>query len=196
MRKKLRKILSYSIIFVIGMCAAIVVTVYAATYSSSDVGYTNNGQTTVEGALDNLYTKANTLNSQLTTCQANLNSRINPSDYGIDFTSEKRIYANGAGICIEKNGDYVCFSSPSNYTDATAIQNTRARLQLAIGSCTTNSGMYVCTYNHIECKLNTTNGSIVCIDWDDRTSNGKNACSHSYAMSTSTNPYVSCYYER
>ena len=59
MRNKFKKILSHSIAFVLGICVSIVITVYAATtYAANQVSYTNNGQSTVAGALDNLYDKA------------------------------------------------------------------------------------------------------------------------------------------
>ena len=71
--------------------------VIATSIASSNITYTSNGQSTVQGALNDLYTKSNTW--------------IDPSY--IDFTTlatntKKTILASSAGICIKRNGKVSC----------------------------------------------------------------------------------------
>ena len=74
--------------------------VLASVIASSSVTYTGNGQTTVEGALTDLYQKADSI------------VPIDPNTF--DTNSDKNVYASSKGVCIKRNNKLNCFI-PNNY---------------------------------------------------------------------------------
>ena len=90
--KKIKKLLKKNIKLIIGIIIGAVVsggTVYAATVlAASQVSYTKNSQSTVDGALDTLFTRANTW--------------IDPST--IQTNSNGKMFASSKGIVIRRNG--------------------------------------------------------------------------------------------
>ena len=56
------------VLFIIGIITSVVISVYAATVvTAGEVSYTSNSQSTVDGALNNLYTKTNSLANRVGT---------------------------------------------------------------------------------------------------------------------------------
>ena len=171
MRNKLRKILSHSVVFVIGMCAAIVVTVYAATYSSSDVRYTNNGQSTVEGALDNLYTKSSKFvdpdNMGTPTNYIFDENRPTTSSPTTPPSGKKAymgLYSDGQyGACIKLNGTQHCFRGANVVAEKKHMENV-----FSSSSCEMHS-------NSMNCSKDTSDGNYTCsIEYP----NGKINCAY------------------
>ena len=87
--------------FILGAIIFTVVGVVAAiSISSAQVTYTGNSQSTVEGALNDLYIKANTW--------------VNPSDVYFDLATAKsntakNVFASNKGVCINRNNNVYCF---------------------------------------------------------------------------------------
>ena len=109
---------------------------------SSDVPYTNNSQSTVQGAIDNLYTKAK--------------SCMNSSDVEL-FDSEKSIlqtdkfgvvYATSMGVCAQYKGKVGCFKI-NNYD----VEKNHIKEFFYDEFCPDDSGMIMCYGSNISCSV-------------------------------------------
>lgn len=147
--KKIREIFKKNVKLVIGIIIGAVVsggTVYAATVlAASQVSYTKNSQSTVDGALDTLFTRANTW--------------INPSY--IDFTtlatnSKKTILASKNGICIKRNNKVSCFKINNWAEEQNHIQQVFSDI-----SCSVNSSSVYCYASDFGCGV-FSNGRVRC----------------------------------
>ena len=152
--KKIREIFKKNVKLVIGIIIGAVVsggTVYAATVlAASQVSYTKNSQSTVDGALDTLFTRANTW--------------INPSY--IDFTtlatnSNKTILASKNGICIKRNNKVSCFKINNWAEEQNHIQQVFSDI-----SCDVNSSRVRCNASDFGCRVHS-NGRVDCSDDSD-----------------------------
>ena len=131
--------------FVIGILISCV-SVYAATIiGAGEVSYTNNSQTSVQSALDQLYTRANTW--------------IDPSY--IDFTTlatntNKTILASKNGICIKRNNKVSCFKVNNWSEEQNHIQQVFSDVSCYVGSsrvgCNASAfGCYVYSTGRVDC---------------------------------------------
>ena len=77
-------------------------TLVLAAVGANQVTYTNNGQSTVQGALDTLYTKANNM------------VPIDPDTF--QTNSANTVYASSKGVCIKRNDKLNCFKI-NNWTE-------------------------------------------------------------------------------
>ena len=128
------------------------VTVFAATTLLSQSVYYNNTNsgatsTNVQGALDELYTKANTW--------------IDPSY--IDFTTlttntNRTILASKNGICIYRNNKVNCFKANNGEEEMNHIQEVFSDI-----TCTVNSNVVSCQANDFWCAA-LLNGRVWCHD--------------------------------
>ena len=137
-----------------GKITSLVGSVNPMNLKSSDVPYTNNSQSTVQGAIDDLYTKANNLS----------NSMIDPSY--IDFTTlatntNKTILASKNGVCIKRNNKVSCFKI-NNWAEE---QNHIQQVFSDIG-CSVNSLSVDCNASDFSCSVES-NGFVRCYDHSD-----------------------------
>ena len=97
--KKIKSFIKNNVILIVGFIVGIIISgtsVYAATIllNANQVGYNNTNtdltSTDVQGALNELYTKANTW--------------INPIRFGMSQNRNKNVIATDTGILIRKNG--------------------------------------------------------------------------------------------
>ena len=125
--------------------------VYAATIiGAGEVSYTNNSQTSVQSALDNLYTLSNTW--------------INPSY--VDFTTldtntKQTILASKNGICIKRNNKVSCFKIDNWSVEKDHIQQVFSDI-----SCTVDSSYVRCYASDFDCRV-FSYGNVNCIDQSD-----------------------------
>lgn len=132
---------------------------------SSDVPYTNNSQSTVQGAIDDLYTKANTY--------------IDPSY--IDFTTletnnKKTILVSKNGVCIKRNNKVSCFKV-NNYS----VEKDHIQQVFSDARCSFHPDSVGCYDSDFLCVVNS-NGSVDC-----RGASDYSGCS------VSTDGSVDCY---
>ena len=159
----MKKIIKNNIKLIIGIIIGTVISgtaVYAATtISSSNVTYTSNSQSTVQGALDTLYTRANTW--------------IDPSY--IDFTTlatntKKTLLASSAGICIKRNGTVSCFKLNNWAIEKTHIQQVFSDVGTYNSStklgCNVKSSIVSCTASDFYCYVRPI-GDVRCLDISD-----------------------------
>ena len=154
--------------------------VIATEIASSSVTYTENGQTTVEGALNTLYTRANTW--------------VNPNDMGTpqyyafgtykgwctstdticnsfaDFPttattppSGKNVYAvkygdEQYGVCIQRNGKEHCFRGRNYKAEAKHVQEVFSDI-----SCNVRSSSVTCSASDFDCFVSS-DGIVDCLD--------------------------------
>ena len=183
MRNVLKKILSHIITFVLGICVSIALAVYAATsISSAQVTYTGNSQSTVQGALDNLYTKANTWinpNNNFGTpqyyafgtyrgwCSSTDTGCNSYSDFPTSSTnppSGKNVYAaeyedGGYGVCINRNGTKHCFRGRNWAYESQHVQKVFSDI-----SCTGDSSYVNCRASDFRCYVGS-DGGVSCNDY-------------------------------
>ena len=134
--KKVKKVLLGNtkavIAFVLGILIS-GVTVYAATsISSSQVTYTGNSQTTVQGALDTLYTKANNM------------VPIDPNTF--QTNTAKTVYASSKGVCIKRNNKLNCFKI-NNWAE----EQNHAQQVFSDINCTGGTTLKRCDASDFEC---------------------------------------------
>ena len=122
--------------------------VYAATIiGAGEVSYTNNSQSNVGGALDELYTRASTW--------------IDPSY--IDFTTlatntNETILASKNGLCIKRNNKVSCFKR-NNWAEE---QNHIQQVFSDIG-CNVYSSHVRCVASDFNCGVGS-DGDVYCFD--------------------------------
>ena len=140
--KKLKKIFMNNLKLLIGIIIGTVVSgviVYAATLvASSEVSYTLNGQSTVKGALDDLYTKAQ-----------NSGDDSNSIDFTTLATStNKRVLASKNGVCIKRNNKVSCFKINNWAEEQNHIQQV-----FSDGSCIDYSDYMYCYASDYSCSV-------------------------------------------
>ena len=124
--------------------------VIATEIASSSVAYTENGQTTVEGALTDLYSKAD--------------NWIDPSyiDFGTLATNtNKTILASKNGVCIKRNNKVSCFKINNYEEEQNHIQQVFSDI-----SCTVDSSRVTCNASDFRCQVYS-NGLVTCTDRSD-----------------------------
>jgi len=125
--------------------------VLATTIASSSVAYTENGQTTVEGALTDLYQKAATAGV--------------PGD-AIDFSTlntntAKRVLASSKGVCINRNNKLNCFKINNWAEEQNHVQQVFSDI-----SCNVNSSYVLCYASDFRCYVRS-DGDVLCTDRSD-----------------------------
>ena len=184
--KKVKKVLLGNtkavITFVLGILIS-GVTVYAATsISSSQVTYTGNSQSTVQGALDTLYTRSNTWinpNDNFGTPQyyafgtykgwcGSYDSTCNSySDFPTTSTSApsgKNVYATkyangGYGVCIKRNGKEHCFRGRNWAYELQHVQRVFSDI-----SCSVYSSDVYCNASDFRCTASS-DSYVYCRDY-------------------------------
>jgi hypothetical protein len=155
--KKFHKYIKSNIKLVIGILIGAVLsgtTVYAATilFNSNQVVYDNTSSgmsaTNVQGALDELYTKANT--------------GIDPNDFGIKRNTAKNVMATPGGVCIKRNGTVHCLTTNNWNFEKKHIQQVFSDV-----SCYVNSESVNCNARDFSCSVYS-NGSVYCSARSDR----------------------------
>ena len=158
---------------------------YAATVAAGSVTYTSNGQSTVNGALNDLYTRANsdsfwvkkyktfvaapqyyafgTYKGWCSSTDTNCNSY---SDFPTTETtppSGKNVYAakyadGQYGVCIKRNGTEHCFRSRNYTAELKHVQDVFSDI-----SCFVDSSNVRCKASDFSCDVYS-NGHVNCID--------------------------------
>ena len=175
MRKVFKKVLIHGIAVVIGFAFAIVVTVYAEMYiSSSQVAYTGNNQESVDGALDDLYTRALLYNNPESVDTSTLTSN-----------TKKSIYASSKGVCLARNNKFNCFKT-NNYN------KEKAHIQKVFegAECRIESDYVFCTESGVNSCRVRSNGDVDCHDTNDPSSSDNTSYCYAYS-----NGGVECYPE-
>ena len=124
--------------------------VIATSIASSNITYTSNGQTTVEGALNDLYSKANTW--------------IDPDTYPLKMNSAGTIWATLAGLCIKRNGVSYCFGTNNFIYEKDHIQQVFSDI-----SCYAYSSIVRCNASDFLCEVNS-QGYVGCYDQSEHSS--------------------------
>ena len=144
MKKVIDWILKNMFGFVLGAILFTVIGVVAATsISSAQVKYTGNSQSTVEGALNNLYTKANAL--------------VEPD--AIDFATltsnaSGTMIASSKGVCITRNNKVSCFKANNWNVEKDHIQQV-------FSGCEVDSSFVYCSASDFLCDI-TSSGRVYC----------------------------------
>ena len=131
-----------------GKITSLVGSVNPMNLKSSDVAYTNNSQSTVQGAIDDLYEQANTW--------------IDPSY--IDFTTlatntNKTILASKNGVCIKRNNKVSCFKINNWAEEQNHIQQVFSDI-----SCNVSWSHVGCSASDFGCDVSS-NGDVRCDDY-------------------------------
>ena len=151
--KKIFQIIKKNIVgFILGVIIAVVISSYAATQLASSSVYYNNANSggssnTVSGALDELYTKANTW--------------IDPSyiNFGtITTNSAKTILASYSGVCIKRNNKVSCFKVNNWAEEQNHMQEV-----FSDKSCDVSSSRVYCDASDFRCYV-LSNGNVDCRD--------------------------------
>ena len=151
MNEKYEKKIKQIFILVIGIVISGVISAYAATViNSSEVSYTSNGQSTVQGAIDDLYSKA--------TQKVTLDGVEN---VGFQTNTAKTVFANSSGLCITRKGRWHCFKINNYETEETHIQQVFSDI-----SCTVDSPRVYCNASDLRCSVYPS-GSVSCTDRSD-----------------------------
>ena len=166
MKKFIKNNLKTVTAFIIGGVIFGGATLVLAAIGASQVTYTNNGQTTVQGALDTLYTRASKW--------VNPNDMGTPTNYIFDGPNKPTttssttppsgknvylgLYADSQyGVCIKRNGTQHCFRYNNWVAEAKHVQEVFSDISCGVGSdsvrcdasdcsCYVNSAGYVrCT---------------------------------------------------
>ena len=134
--------------------------VYAATIiGAGEVSYTNNSQTSVQSALDDLYTLSNTW--------------INPIyiNFGtLDTNVKQTILASSDGVCLKRNGKVSCFKSNNWNVEKNHIKEVFSDVGAWNDSTRTgcndySSGVY-CADSDFSCAIDNV-GIVHCTDLSD-----------------------------
>ena len=158
MRNKLKKILSHSVVFVVGMCMALIVTVYAATsYESRLVGYTHNNQETVEGALDDLYTKTNTM------IDVSYFTNLGLDMDDIKMNSKKTMIASKSGILFKRSNGVYYYLKINNWAYE---QNHIQQIFSGVTCSGVGTSVIDCEANDFNCSI-AESGIVGCKDLSD-----------------------------
>lgn len=155
--RKVKSFLLENIKTIVAFILGIVIsggTVYAATilFSSNQVVYTNNGQSTVQSALNELYTRTNSL--------MNLNSI---ELYKI-FTANNRktIFANSKGLCVYRNNKLNCFKVNSYPTEESHMRQVFSDASCSY-SGTSSKPVLNCDASDFACNVSSV-GFVRCTD--------------------------------
>ena len=205
--KKIKNFIKSNIKVVLAFIIGIVISgtsVYAATiiFNSNQVGYDNTtsglSSTDVQGALDELYIKANTWinpNNNFGTpqyyafgtykgwCSSTDTNCNSYSDFPTASTtppSRKNVYAakyadGGYGVCIKRNGTEHCFRGRNWIAEAQHIQQVFSDV-----SCDVSSSRVNCNASDFNFSIYS-NGDVICYGND------------SYGNCAVINGFVSCY---
>lgn len=145
--KKVKKFLIKNIKIVVAFILGIIISggaVYAATtlYSSDQLSYTYNGQATVEGALDDLYTKASTGIDSIS-----IGTELESVVSEVRSYDGNTIYATPLGLCITRNNSIYCFN-PGN----SSVELAHLREAFSDITCTSlSSTMFRCIASDYQC---------------------------------------------
>ena len=154
--------------------------VVAAAVSASDITYTNNGQSTVQSAIDDLYTKASkwlnpndmetpkyyattgTYKGWCGSTDASCNSYTDFPTTATTPPSGKNVYAaqyedGQYGVCIQRNGKEHCFRGRNYKAEAKHVQEVFSDISCYVGSDS------VYCYSDFYCGVNS-NGYVGCGD--------------------------------
>lgn len=135
---------------IIGIFIGILVTgvsVYAATViDSTEVSYTSNGNSTVKGAIDDLYSIAS--------------SWINPSyiNFGtLDTNVKKTVLASSDGVCIKRNNKVSCFKKNNWNVEKDHIQEVFSDITCSVSSSNVNCdtsdfSCHIYSYGTVSCR--------------------------------------------
>ena len=136
--------------FILGIMISGTTVIAATVIASSQVSYTNNSQETVQGALDDLYTKAN---------------NMVPIDSDTFQTNKhKTIYASSKGVCIKRNDKLNCFKINNWEEEQNHLQQVFSDV-----SCRVESSYVSCQAFDFYCGV-LSNGDVRCIDEQSYTS--------------------------
>ena len=186
MKKLIKNNVKVIVAFILGGLIFGSVGVYAAySFASSEVSYTENNQTSVKSALDDLYTRANTWlnpNNNFGTPQyyafgtyrgwcsstdTNCNSYSEFPTSSTSAPSGKNVYAAkyadggyGYGVCIKRNGTQHCFRGRNWAYEAQHIQKVFSDI-----SCNVNSSSVSCDASDFNCDVDS-HGSVRCDDYE------------------------------
>lgn len=187
MKKLIKSNIKLIIGILIGMVLSIT-TVYAATilFASNQVSYDNTtsglSSTNVQGAIDELYTRANTWinpNNNFGTpqyyafgtykgwCSSSDTGCNSLSDFPTTSTSApsgKNVYAakyadGGYGVCINRNGTPHCFRGRNWIAEAQHVQKVFSDI-----SCDVASSCVDCGASDFYCRVDSS-GYVVCLDY-------------------------------
>lgn len=128
-----------------GKITSLVGSVNPMNLKSSDVPYTNNSQSTVQGAIDDLYIKENTW--------------IDPST--IQTNSTGKIFASSKGIVIRRNGA-THFIKVNNWS----VEQTHIKSVFSDISCDVDSSYVDCGASDFYCSVYS-DGFVSCDDDSD-----------------------------
>lgn len=152
--KKIKKFLLGNIKTVVAFILGLIIsgtTVYAAiAIQGSSVGYTdtnNIGATTVQGAIDELYTKTQNM------------VPIDPDTFNTN--TAKTVYASSKGVCIKRNNKLNCFKINNWAEEQTHIQQVFSDI-----SCSVRSDIVDCGASDFGCIV-LLNGRVRCDDLSD-----------------------------
>ena len=150
--RKVKKRIKIITIFIVGMIITGVISAYAATViSAGEVSYTSNGQTTLQGAIDDLYTKV-----------ASGGIDANSIDFGTLATNiKKTVLASKNGVCINRNGKLNCFKI-NNWT----IEKDHIKQVFSDVSCAVDSSYVYCSASDFYCSVYSS-GNVQCNDRSD-----------------------------
>lgn len=151
--KKIRKLLKNNIKVIIAFVVGVIIsggTVYAATIlAANQVGYDNTTSgitsTNVQGALDELYTRANTW--------------IDPSTIQTNATG--KIFASSKGIVIRRNGATHFIKANNWAEEQTHIQQVFSDI-----TCSVRSSYVDCNASDFSCYVDS-DGLMYCYDGSD-----------------------------
>ena len=164
-----------------GKITSLVGSVNPMNLKSSDVPYTNNSQSTVQGAIDDLYEQANTWinpNNNFGTphyyafgeykgwCSSSDTNCNSYSDFPTTSTSApsgKNVYAakyedGGYGVCIKRNGTPHCFRGRNWAYESQHVQKVFSDI-----SCNVSSSYVNCNASDFFCDVYS-NGDVLCFD--------------------------------
>ena len=162
MKRINKTIVSGVLLIIIGLIATIgiiittkdnfLASVNPMNLKASDVPYTNNSQSTLQGAIDNLYTKANTY--------------VNPDDIYFDLATAKanstgKLFAIKKGICISRSKTVYCFKINNWDVEKDHIQQVFSEVSCSVDSSTVN-----CSASDFRCRVYS-DGYVSCTDKSD-----------------------------
>lgn len=149
--KKVKKFFIGNIKTVVAFILGLVIAgsgVYAAiAIQGSSVGYTdtnNIGATTVQGAIDALFTKANNM------------VPIDPDTFNTN--TAKTVYTSSKGVCIKRNNKLNCFKI-NNWSE----EKNHIKQVFSDGSCLVLSSYAFCDASDFQCYVYS-NGDVHCND--------------------------------
>ena len=156
--KNRNNIIKNTICFILGGIVFGTLGVYAATTLLSQSVYYNNStsgrtSTNVKGALDELYTIANT--------------RINPTYFSMQVNTKKTIIAVPGGACIKRNGTVHCFEVNNFNYEKTHLKQVFSDI-----TCTEFSTIVDCHASDFRCSVGSNGG----LNFRDLSNGGDSRC--------------------